>query len=395
MRPGIRLRTPAAALFAALALSSSITRADGVLLSRFDPADRGSRFFQVDSLELGRRDSPDTRPLVSAGAASSFALTTNTWGNHREGKRATLMKDALFVHPGASITIHPGVRFGLDVPVAAYQLCEDTNLDRSYYPSPSSPRIGDIRGTFEMIVLGRTSSEAPGFALSGGVAVWLPTGSADDYAGDDFTRFGVHLSARWRFESVLAAARVGYMYRRDAYLGGSRVGPEVNANAGLGWLYKGWTVGPELTAASAIDSEFAKRATPVEVLFGAHADVGAGLRAGAGVGTALVRGLGAADLRAVLSLEWIGPDARGERDRDHDGLPDRLDMCPDVPGDLDGGHGCPHAPMVPDGTPLELPPEPATPPAVPPPIVEPPAAPPVVDPAPPRPDPAPPKTETP
>jgi hypothetical protein len=347
----IGLGVGAAAFFLASAAS-----ADGFLLSRFEPADRGSRFFQVDSLELGRRDSPDPRPLVSAGVASSFALTTNTWGNHRQGKRSTLVKDALWVHPGASITIHPGVRFGLDVPVAAYQFGEDTNLDGDYYLSPSSPRIGDVRGSFEMILLGRTSSDAEGFALSGGVAIWLPTGSADNYVGDDFTRFGIHLGARWRADSILAAARVGYMYRRDGYVGGSRVGPEVNANAGVAWVYEDWTVGPELTLESAIDSEFAKRATPVELLFGAHADVGAGLRVGGGVGTALVKGMGAADLRAVLSLEWIGPDARGERDRDHDGLPDRLDMCPDVPGTLDGGRGCPNAPMVPDAAPAAPPP---------------------------------------
>ncbi|MFO0735680.1 MAG: hypothetical protein U0270_07365 [Labilithrix sp.] len=375
MRTGIRLGIGAGAFFIGIA-GAAPARADGVLLSRFDPADRGSRFFQVDSLELGRRDGADPRPLVSAGVASSYAFTTTTWGNHREGKRDTLVKDALWVHPGASITIHPGVRFGLEVPVVAYQLGEDTNLDHDYYLAPSSPRIGDVRASFEMRVLGPTSSESPGFGVTGGVRAWLPTGSADNYAGDDFTRFGVHLSARWRGEWLLAAARAGYMYRPDTYLGGSRVGPEIQASVGAAWVYQAWTVGPELTVASAIDSELAKRSTPVEILFGAHADLGAGLRAGGGVGTALVKGMGAADLRAVLSLEWIGPDARGERDRDHDGLPDRLDMCPDVPGDVDGGRGCPNAPMVPDGrTPElpELPEEPSpTPTIVPPPVVEPP-----------------------
>lgn len=382
MRTGIGARTFATfASFAALAvalLGTSPARADGVLLSRFEPSDRGSRFFYADSLELGRRDPIDPRPLVSAGVTSSYAFTTTTWGNHREGKRDTLVKDALWVHPGASFTLYPGVRFGIDVPIAAYQFGEDTNLDGSYYLSPSSPRIGDIRATFELEILGPQSSDAPGFALSGGVGVWLPTGSAVSYAGDDFTRFGVHVAGRWRVDSFLAAARVGYMYRRDTYVGGSRVGPEVNANAGLGWLYRDWTIGPEITMSSAIDSEFAKRSTPVEVLLGAHADLGWGLRAGGGIGTALVKGMGASDLRVVLSIEWRGPDAVSERDRDRDGFPDRLDLCPEVPG---AERGCPNGPMAPDVIPPEDPnpeaPSPVPAPAiVPPPVVEPPPAPP-------------------
>lgn len=343
MRTGIGV-----GVIAGVFLLAGPARADGVLASRFDPADRGSRFFQVDSLELGRRDGRDL--LVNAGVSSSYAFTTTTWGNHREGKRATLIKDALWLHPGASLALLPGVRFGLDVPVALVQFGEDTNLDGGYYPAPASPRVGDVRGTFELRILGPTSSEEPGFALSGGVRVWLPTGSADDYAGDDFTRFGIHAAARWRSDWLLAAARVGYMYRRDAYLGASFVGPEVNANAGVAWLHGAWTVGPEITMASAIDTSLAKRSTPVELLLGAHAELGAGLRAGGGVGTALVKGMGAADLRAVLSLEWIGPVAHDDRDRDGDGLPDRLDVCPDVPGDRARG-GCPGAPDLTPVTP--------------------------------------------
>ena len=58
---------------------------------------------------------------MSAGVAGSYAHTTATWGRENEGRRSTLVKDALWLHPGASITIHPGVRFGLDVPVVGYQ----------------------------------------------------------------------------------------------------------------------------------------------------------------------------------------------------------------------------------------------------------------------------------
>jgi hypothetical protein len=100
----------------------------------------------------------------------------------------------------------------------------------------------------------------------------------------------------------------------------------------------------------------------------------------------------------LLSLEWIGPDARGERDRDRDGVPDRLDMCPDVPGTIAGGRGCPNPPMVPDAAPPEVPPEvpSETPTVVPPPVVEPAPAPLSAPPAPlpaPPPPPSPPNED--
>src|SRR5262249_19163267 len=78
---------------------------------------------------------------------------------------------------------------------------------------------------------------------------------------------------------------------------------------------------------------------------GAHRALGP-LRAGAGVGTALVTGLGAAHLRVVLSLEWA-PGPPDVEDRDRDGVPDGEDVCPDVPGTSagpPGAKGCPEAP---------------------------------------------------
>ncbi|HSO32192.1 MAG TPA: thrombospondin type 3 repeat-containing protein, partial [Labilithrix sp.] len=63
------------------------------------------------------------------------------------------------------------------------------------------------------------------------------------------------------------------------------------------------------------------------------------------LGTLLVSGLGAPRLRGVLSLEWV--PSGGASDRDHDGVPDADDMCPDVPGPAGGelgGRGCPAPP---------------------------------------------------
>jgi outer membrane protein OmpA-like peptidoglycan-associated protein len=59
--------------------------------------------------------------------------------------------------------------------------------------------------------------------------------------------------------------------------------------------------------------------------------------------------------RAFIQIGWNGVVA--ERDRDHDGIPDRYDQCPDVPEDVDGfqdDDGCPDYDNDNDGIPDSL-----------------------------------------
>ncbi|MBX3231575.1 MAG: hypothetical protein KIT84_23895 [Labilithrix sp.] len=352
---------------------ASVARAQGVALSRFEPAPRGSRFFYADSLDLGRADPADTRPLVAAGVAASWAPQLNTWGDLSQGRRNTLVRHTTELHPSASVALVPGARFALSVPVVAYQRGENTSLSGIRYLAPVTPAVGDVRASFDLRFFGSPSRDVNGFAIAGGVVAWLPTGSSAAYASDDFTRFAINLSAAARYRWLLASTRVGYTFRRDAYFGGSRVGPEVNAAAGVAATWRKMTLGPELVASSVIDSELAKRATPVELLVGLHDDVGP-LRLGAAVSFALVRGMGTADVRGVFTVEWLGPDVTELRDHDHDGVPDHEDLCPELAGHTDRG-GCPPSPAPTEPPP---PPEPTNPP--PEPTDEPPALPPAPDP---------------
>ena len=343
-----RTRTPALSLglvpaFVAVLSTSSAARAQtAVALSRFEPSERGSRFFVADSLELGH-PAAASRPLVAAGLASSWAYRPYTYGTLREGERSHLVEHALYLHPGASVVIEPGARFALDVPIAAFQSGEPTSLAGTRYGAPTAPRIGDVRASFDLRFAGPTSRDREGIAVAGGVTAWLPTGSGADFAGDDAARFGVHVVSAARFGRVLASARVAYMYRREGWFGGSRLGSEVSTALGVAYATTGWTMGPELHAATVIDAPLSKRATPVEALAGVHRTFGP-FRAGAGVGAALVGGLGAAHLRALLSFEWLPGSTSSPEDRDRDGVPDADDACPDVAGSRSedaAASGCP------------------------------------------------------
>ena len=311
------------------------------LVERFDPAERGSRFFVADSLEL------DGDPRLATGVVASYGNKLRTFKQSGSDPEASnLITHSIWIHPGASLVLTPGARVALDVPVAL-QTGSDVVLDRTTYNRPASPRLGDLRGSFDLRLLGGVRTDADGALLAGGVSVYLPTGSGSDYAGDDVVRFDVRLANTVRVGHFLMATRVGYMYRRDELpaFGGVSLGSEANAVLAAGYRTDSIVVGPELYGSTTVKNAFERRSTPIEALLGAHASA-SNFRVGAGIGTLLVGGLGAPLLRGVLSLEWV-PGGNVKRDRDHDGVLDGDDLCPDIPGPAStdvGARGCPAAP---------------------------------------------------
>jgi outer membrane protein OmpA-like peptidoglycan-associated protein len=112
-------------------------------------------------------------------------------------------------------------------------------------------------------------------------------------------------------------------------------------------------VGPELYGSTIVTSglPFTKANTPLELLIGAHYLLASSWRIGLGVAPGLTRGLGEPAVRYLASLEWA-PQAepRPPADRDHDGIADDEDACPDEPGvktDDPKTNGCPAPPPAP------------------------------------------------
>lgn len=335
--PSPRLLRKAALSAAAAALASlpAAAGAQGLALSRFDPAERGSRFFVADSLEL------DERTRLAAGVVTAWSRNLQT------DPRSRLVEDRLAMHPGASVAIAPGARFGLDLPVAVAQSGRATVLDGRLVGAPGSPRLGDLRASFDLRFTG-PPSDHDGVSVAGGVSAYLPTGSQADLTSDDHVRVGVRLASALRAGWLVAALRVGYMYRHELpRFAGVALGSEANAAAALGLRAGSVTIGPEVHGSTILRSAaFEAKSTPVEGLFGAHVDVGP-VRAGVAAGTYLVGGLGASPARFVFSLEWLPQAVLAPPDRDGDGVPDADDACPDVAGPASasaGARGCPAPP---------------------------------------------------
>lgn len=311
------------------------------LLERFDPAERGSRFFVGDSLEL------DGSVRFATGVVTSYGTQLRTFRQPGiDGEQSDLVAHSVWLHPGASLVLAPGARFSIDVPFAL-QRGTDVVLDRKLYGAPGSPRLGDVRASFDLRLAGSTRHDVDGAVLAAGVVGYLPTGSATDYTGDDFARVGVRLATSVRSGPFIGAARVGYMYRKDDLepFGRVSLGSEANAVLALGFRSGPIVIGPEAYGSTILKDAFQRRSTPVELLVGSHFTAGA-VQLGLGVGGALFAGLGAPLFRGVVSLEWT-PAADVPRDRDRDGVLDEDDMCPDVPGQKVaplGAVGCPAAP---------------------------------------------------
>jgi OmpA-OmpF porin, OOP family len=330
----VKMRTRRAFVKVAWAVSVLLlgpaASAQSAALSRFDPSERGSRFFVADSLELAGFGQ---KARFAAGLVSAYALRTRIVGGENQPDNVRLVEHALYLHPGASIAISPGARFGLDVPVA-FQGGERANIGGYRYAAPPSPRLGDIRASFDVRLL-----QHAGFAWAGGVVGHLPTGSPEALTTDDYVRVGLRFAATLRQGMFLFATRAGYMYRREGFVGGASIGSEVNGVIAGGIESGRWFVGPEIWTSTFLQDAFARRTTPVEVLLGGRGTFG-DLRVGLAVGSTALRALGAAALRVVLTVEWTKAPAETD-DRDRDGVPDAIDPCPDVPG---SPGGCPSVP---------------------------------------------------
>ena len=162
-----------------------------------------------------------------------------------------------------------------------------------------------------------------------GFALYLPTGSRENFTGDGNVRFSPRASVAGDIAMFSYAGRLGLNYRPLTETDALGTELTIAASAGVRVLEKKQLLlGPEIYGSTVADSFGDKRATPLEWLVGGHYTHG-DFRFGAGTGTGLTRGWGTPILRTVLSAEWT-PGVDKDSDGDH--IFDREDACPTVPG---------------------------------------------------------------
>jgi OmpA-OmpF porin, OOP family len=350
-----------------LATSLAAAQPRGFALDRFDPSERGSEWFVLDSLDLrghkrvalGVVGAWTYKPLVAYGADGNEV--------------AALVEHQVVLHPGATLVLADRLRLGTSLPIVAYQTGEAVMSRGLTYLPPGTTSSGDLRLSADVRIVGRHREP---FTVATGMAVHLPTGARDDYTSDGYVRPIPRVAVAGDISRFTYAARAGFAYRAlDDRFDGNPLGSEVllGGAAGLRLVKDRLVVGPEVQASSIVadDAFLKKRGTPIEWIFSAHYTYRE-LRLGMGIGRGLTRGWGTPAFRAFLSVEWIAPFLEQAArpivappppppetpaplpvpvpvpvpapDRDADGITDDKDACPDEAGPASTdplANGCP------------------------------------------------------
>jgi outer membrane protein OmpA-like peptidoglycan-associated protein len=348
---GVDVRVGAVLLAAALGLCASPAHAQsapGFALDRFNPSERGSEWFALDSLDFRGH----VRPAI--GLVGELAYNPLVIYNPDGSTRDVPVQYQLILHPGASLVLWERLRVGFDLPVAAYQSGSTGTANGVTFQGSSSAGIGDLRLGADVRLLGQYGDV---FRLAAGTQVFVPVGSQTGYLSDGAVRLIIPRAQVAGDIGIFSyAASLGFNYRNDtANFGGTGLGSEFvfGASAGLHVLDRKLMFGPELYGSTIVTSgnAFNTTSTPVELLIGAHYLIANAWRIGGGVAPGLTRGLGEPAVRGLLSIEWAPqPEPPPPSDRDHDGIIDDQDACPDEPGiktDDPKTNGCPPPPPPP------------------------------------------------
>jgi OmpA-OmpF porin, OOP family len=279
----------------------------------------------------------------------------------------------------AGLELMERLSFSVTLPVVVYQHgsnpcsrqaganCQSTDINPVV---PSDTRL-DLR-----LIAHRSDNRK--FHLGTAVSLWVPSGDNISFTTDDQTTGALQLLTEYDFGSLILSGQTGIHFRPNRGINLLRVGSEWTwAVGGFIPLRDGAVrLGGEIFGSTGIvdagttpvakdgSTTFTKRNTPLEWMgelrFALDKEKAGWL--GFGAGTRLSSGYGAPDVRVLANLGYAfslrdtDPESPGKRyvatsdveptysDKDKDGIPDDLDLCPEVPEDgaePDPNDGCP------------------------------------------------------
>ena len=327
------------------------------------------------------------RPLKVRNITSDTAVLART-------NRTSVVQDQLTIYGSAGFQILERATLGVSFPWTPFQSGENPNYGSGNILNPgggnttpvapggsgtataSDLRI-DLRGT-----LFRSEDRKSLFGAQ--ISIFAPTGTKTDFGGDNGSAALLMVTGEHTVKWLTLVANLGVHFRPRHAIN------DPNGNSGLGignearWGLGGFVplkdgkyrIGASFFGQTGIESDdligdtfFRKANTPVEwqvegrMRFGPADHWWVGLGGGSRLFT---NAYGAPDLRVIgllgtyvpiLDSDAKSPERRAEQrakwrdahlsDRDHDGIPDDIDACPDDPEDHlgnDPNDGCPMPP---------------------------------------------------
>jgi OOP family OmpA-OmpF porin len=258
----------------------------------------------------------------------------------------------------AAIGLFNRFQVGLGVPVTLY--LDGDQVDGMGMPTGvhyTERGIGDIRLEAKAHLATLGADDQFDVALSAGLTV--PAGHAThnlDYLGDKTVTGRIKAIGTADLGPVTLGANLGILIRGTSQSFATELGPQILYGAAANFAATPRTgIILEAYGRSGLNQfvQFYNDVNPFEIdLAGRRALNGMWAITG-GVGRGLGNGIGAPDLRLFVMASF-NPDFR---DRDHDGVYDINDKCPDQPEDRDGfqdADGCPDPDNDADGIPDAL-----------------------------------------
>jgi len=338
---------PAAAALLGIAPPAAAQETGAIQLDQYRPA------MSVDDGFVVAR--PDDRGHLRFGARLDLGYALNplvveSTAGDSGTEAGALVEHSLRAHLGGSLGLFERVVVYVGLPIDLVQ--SGQSLDG--LPAGSGAGLGDLA----LGVRGRLYGE-PGelFAIALQLSATFPTAAAANaaqrYSGErgltitpalllelrplSLLRITGNAGVRLRTESASQIANLAVGHELTWALGVT-----VDAIEDVLALYVEGFGGASFDA---LGSEAARVGAPIEALAGARVQAMPGLEVGLAVGTGLTRGVGAPDVRGVLTVGYAErPIREAVGDRDGDGLRDDVDACPDQPEDADGFEdedGCP------------------------------------------------------
>ena len=341
--PAVRRRSllPAVtAAAAALCLSAPVAAQQrGFALGRFEPAFAGDPLFGVASPYAAGDGALHATALLDY-AHDPLVLRSAPGGKDL----GSIVSDQVLFHLDATYALWRRVAINLDLPVA-FQRGDQPSDGGLAFGQPSAAGLGDLRLGLRMAVAGEASDA---LQLGVGAMIWLPTGTRAAFASDGFVRGEPQVILGGVTRAAVWSLAVGPELRASRQFVNVTPGAGFRWGAGVGFLPGDGTfqIGPELSGGVTF-ADAGRRIVNAELLVGARyrfaRDFVVGFAPGVGLGT----GVGTPNFRSVVSISFT-PEALVEApiaaDRDHDGVPDAEDACPDEPGPRSADptkNGCP------------------------------------------------------
>ncbi|HEX2573954.1 MAG TPA: OmpA family protein [Polyangia bacterium] len=182
------------------------------------------------------------------------------------------------------------------------------------------------------------------FSVSVGFSLWAPLG-VSDHAGDRTLRFLPQVVFAGLSHSVRWSATAGYYWRSAGRIGlsprmpGNSSGPELQFGALLQYANQPLrlSIGPEATLTTIVPSAvriYCRYCTSAELLLGIQHNIRQQVMIGVAGGVGFLLQPGTPDFRLLLRLAYAptGQKKALPPDRDHDGVVDAEDACPDDAG---------------------------------------------------------------